>query len=47
MDITGAVVKAPSEAQAKHDWRLSAAAATQLEREGAYVRATQVQSAAR
>ncbi len=47
VDVTGTVVKAPSEAQAKHDWRLSSQAATQLEQEGAYVRATQVETSAR
>lgn len=45
LDVTGKVVKAPPAAQAKQQWGLSDADANQLEQEGAYIQATQVQTA--
>jgi hypothetical protein len=44
VNITGAVERAPSAAQAKRLWSLSDNGATRLEQEGAYVQATQVQT---
>lgn len=42
VDITGTVQKAPPQAQAQQQWQLSGDDATQLERQGAYIQATQV-----
>ncbi len=47
VDVTGTVTKAPSEAEARHSWGLSSSSAKQLEREGAYVKATQLETAAK
>jgi hypothetical protein len=43
VDVQGTVQKAPSARQAEKQWGLSTAAAKLLEREGAYVQASQVQ----
>lgn len=45
IDVTGTVEKAPLQAQAKHDWSLSGGDAAKLERQGAYIQATQVHTA--
>lgn len=42
INVTGTVEKAPPQAQAKSQWKLSDDDASQLERQGAYVQATQV-----
>jgi hypothetical protein len=44
VNITGTVARAPSAAQAKRMWALSDNDAKQLEQQGAYVQATQVQA---
>lgn len=43
LDITGKIVKAPPAAEAKQQWALSDADARQLESEGVYIQATQMQ----
>jgi len=45
VDITGTVQKAPPQAQAQQQWQLSGDDAAQLERQGAYIQATQVHTA--
>lgn len=42
INVTGTVQKAPPQAQAKNQWKLSEDDANQLERQGAYIQATQV-----
>lgn len=42
IDVTGTVQKAPPQAQAQQQWQLSGDDAAQLERQGAYIQATQV-----
>jgi hypothetical protein len=42
VDVTGITQKAPPQAQAQEQWQLSGNDAAQLERQGAYVQATQV-----
>lgn len=42
LDVTGTVRKAPPQAQAKNRWSLSGGDAAKLERQGAYIQATQV-----
>jgi hypothetical protein len=42
VDVTGTVQKAPPQAQAKQEWSLSSGDAAKLERQGAYIQATQV-----
>lgn len=44
VNVTGTVEKAPPRAQAKNQWSLSDDDADRLEREGVYIRATQVQA---
>ncbi len=41
LNLVGTVEKPPAEAQAMHQWHLDHASAARLEKEGAYVRATQ------
>ena len=45
LDVSGRVQRAPSAAQAKQQWGLTEADVNQLETEGAYIQATQVQRA--
>lgn len=42
VDVTGIMQKAPPQAQAQHQWQLSDDDAAQLERQGAYIQASQV-----
>lgn len=47
LDVTGKIVKAPSAAQAEQEWGLSDGDARELESEGAYIQATEMQPAVR
>ncbi len=47
LDVTGKIVKAPPNAQAKQQWNLSDEDVDQLEEEGVYIQATAVQLAKR
>lgn len=42
IDVTGTIQKAPPQAQAQSEWKLSDGDAAKLERQGAYIQATQV-----
>lgn len=42
VDVTGTMRKVPPQAQARQEWKLSGDDAAQLERQGAYIQATQV-----
>jgi hypothetical protein len=42
LDVNGTIEKAPSAAQARHEWHLPGDAVSQLEKQGAYIQATSV-----
>lgn len=42
LDVTGTVEKAPTSSRAQHEWGIGGDDATQLEKDGAYIQATQL-----